>query len=48
MVKVIPWTTVCIHCNNKLEYYNKDVNYDEIHNNFYIIFPACGKKVILY
>ncbi len=30
MVKVIPWTTVCIHCNVKLEFYNEDENFDEI------------------
>lgn len=48
MVKVIPWTTVCIHCDVKLEYYNEDVKFDEINQKSYIICPNCGKKIILY
>lgn len=48
MVKVIPWTTVCPHCNVKLEFFNEDKKYDERYDNVYITCPACGKKVVLY
>lgn len=46
MVKVIPWTTVCKHCDVKLEYYNEDIKFE--YQKAYIICPNCGKKVILF